>query len=658
MQNLSDSLGTKNANVPDIPYNELCQCMFYVCGGHGGGSAAIQKMINAYKIPLDIRDKNGATPLHAAVAAANVDAVRTLLHAGSPVNLRHGGKTPAQMCINNPALFGIFRMQAIQCIAEGKADMFTQLLESGIPASRTADDDQSLLHWAATFARPNMIQALLNHGANVNAVSAKGETALHLAVRERDRECVQLLLRGGADADMADRAGKTARDIDNDGVLAPPPPPPPPPAAKLSESRADSAAEGEADAPPAENLATEAATVAEESHDTSSDASSPVGVGPSSALLQTPKTSHHQSREETLEEEEEEEASPVAAAGSATPQSVEQRLPWLVKMMVLIPWSSDAAPPKAKAVAKQMPFALRRRRRRDGNGERTSKFSTPTRTVALAVTAKPKPKPPPKPKIMDWTTQSVMVKAGSKFQFPISIDEAGAELRWSFETKGGDIAFGLGFNAKSSGAMQMLQPLSRVVSDVEQVDAAWTFERAGVAVVIWDNTFSWYTDKDLTFSLQLKSPAPDPSETPPPTTPKVATQQQPRVKRSAIVRSTPGATPLCRRVVEQTLKHRSALAKLSYWQRERSRMRGVVQDLAQQLQTAQHQLEEAQARYAEGAAEQKGLSEDIAQQCMEKLWQRQDVNLMDFIVGKANASSASTDDSRASLAVAFKILSM
>ena len=178
--------------------------------------------ITTYNVPLDIRDKHGATPLHVAVAAANVDAVRTLLHAGSPVNLHSGGKTPVQMCANNPALFGIFRMQAIQCIAEGKVNMFAQLVESGIPAARTADDDQSLLHWAATFAQPDMVGVLIDSGAKVNAVSAKGETALHLAVREGDRQCVQILLRAGADADLANRAGKSAREMDKDGILLTP----------------------------------------------------------------------------------------------------------------------------------------------------------------------------------------------------------------------------------------------------------------------------------------------------------------------------------------------------------------------------------------------------------------------------------------------------
>ena len=178
--------------------------------------------INTYNVPLDIRDGNGATPLHVAVAAANVDAVRTLLHAGSPVNLRFGGKTPVQMCANNPKLFGIFRMQAIQCIAEGKTNMFTQLVQSGIPAARTADDDQSLLHWAATFAKPDMVGVLINSGANVNAASAKGETALHLAVKEGDRQCAQILLRAGADADLANRAGKSARDMDTDDILRAP----------------------------------------------------------------------------------------------------------------------------------------------------------------------------------------------------------------------------------------------------------------------------------------------------------------------------------------------------------------------------------------------------------------------------------------------------
>lgn len=630
MQNLSATLSNKNAEAPEIPYTQLCQCMFYVCSGQGGGSAVLQKIINVYNVPLDIRDGNGATPLHVAVAAANVDAVRTLLHAGSPVNLRSGGKTPVQMCANNPKLFGIFRMQAIQCIAEGKTEMFTQLVQSGIPAARTADDDQSLLHWAATFAKADMVGVLINSGANVNAVSAKGETALHLAVREGDRQCAQILLRAGADADLANRAGKSARDMDKDGILRAP--------ADTSHSeahRSDIDNEDTDSAQSAEETTGHDRDLTVRTHATDSDSHSDI--------CETPEISRQQSS--------------VAAAGSATPQLVARRLPWLVKMLILIPWyrplgldeaKSLSAATKTKAVTKQLPFALRRRR--EGNGA-TSKFNSALVTPA-------KPTPPPKAKIMDWTTQSVTVKAGQKFQFPINIDEAGSTLRWSFETKGGDIAFGIGFNATSGGdvsAMEMPLPPERKLSHVNEVTASWKSGHTGVALVIWDNSFSWYTDKELTFSLQLQSPPPKQSSTEHPLVPKVV----PSRKTSPVVRrNTASMTPLFRRVVTQTRKHRSAVTKLSYWQRERSRMHGVVKDLTQQLQTAQRQLEDAQARCAAGDVERTALAEDIAHQCMERLWQRQDVNLMDFVLGKSRLSGAATDASKASLALAFKILSL
>ena len=113
---------------------------------------------------VNVRDKDGTTPLHVAVAYA------------APVNI------------------------AILVIAGARVD--------------ARDDDwRTPLHEAAVFGTPSSIAMLVSAVANVNARDKYGFTPLHLAAWKGTPDNIVALLDAGASGSMKDGDGKTPFDL-------------------------------------------------------------------------------------------------------------------------------------------------------------------------------------------------------------------------------------------------------------------------------------------------------------------------------------------------------------------------------------------------------------------------------------------------------------
>lgn len=102
-------------------------------------------------------------------------------------------------------MFPIFVTEAIQAIAGDDANRLEELLEAGlhVDSADHSAENNSLLHWAATFGSIECIKALLSKGANMRARNNLGATPLHDACYNGREDAVSLLLEKCSAADMS-----------------------------------------------------------------------------------------------------------------------------------------------------------------------------------------------------------------------------------------------------------------------------------------------------------------------------------------------------------------------------------------------------------------------------------------------------------------------
>ena len=67
----------------------------------------------------------------------------------------------------------------------------------------------TLLHYASSEGRKEVVAFLIEHGAHVNLTTNSGDTALHLAAPKNYCPTVRILLAHGADVTIKNRDGKT-----------------------------------------------------------------------------------------------------------------------------------------------------------------------------------------------------------------------------------------------------------------------------------------------------------------------------------------------------------------------------------------------------------------------------------------------------------------
>ncbi|NBX71688.1 hypothetical protein EBQ91_02095, partial [bacterium] len=146
------------------------------------------------KPDLDLKNKDGHTPLLRAVMKRDLNIVQALLDAGATVDLSDkAGKT------------------ALMFAAEdGHLDIVKALVKSGAAIDLTDHDSNTALMYAAKKGHLDVAKVLLERGAAVDLKDYIGRTALMFAAQEGHIDVVQALLERGAALSLQNRHGDTA----------------------------------------------------------------------------------------------------------------------------------------------------------------------------------------------------------------------------------------------------------------------------------------------------------------------------------------------------------------------------------------------------------------------------------------------------------------
>jgi hypothetical protein len=98
-----------------------------------------------------------------------------------------------------------------------------------------------------------------------------------------------------------------------------------------------------------------------------------------------------------------------------------------------------------------------------------------------------------------WKCAGMQIQ--QRFELPIP-SLAGSVCKYSFSTTIGDIAFSVEYRCKGRPDEKIFGN-SRVPSDLEPISGTFKSVREGTLLFIFDNSFSWYNPKILTYKIEL-----------------------------------------------------------------------------------------------------------------------------------------------------------
>ena len=158
------------------------------------GSTTLMAHFIDVGIDVNAKANDGNTPLHLVAQSGDASCVRVLLDEGADINkISNDGWTPLRCAaVNNDAA-------ALECLLDvGKGDL-----------RQTLEGVGNLLHTAAYYGSPAVMQLLVNRGLHVaSTIVSNGETVIHNAVQSGEGLSIKWLLANGASLDAEDNQGR------------------------------------------------------------------------------------------------------------------------------------------------------------------------------------------------------------------------------------------------------------------------------------------------------------------------------------------------------------------------------------------------------------------------------------------------------------------
>ena len=186
---------------------------------------------------VNIKTKDGQTPLHIAARNGQVDIVDMLLAKGADFTVQNSnGRTIAGLAKVNGhmEIFELIIKHANQSgdnkeimtiydyASIGDIEKVKSLILEGINVNTKSQNGVMALHWASVNGHRNIAELLIQNGADVNVQINSGQTPLLLACQMGKKDVVALLLTKGADFNIKFRNRSPlsyARDNDHTEIV-------------------------------------------------------------------------------------------------------------------------------------------------------------------------------------------------------------------------------------------------------------------------------------------------------------------------------------------------------------------------------------------------------------------------------------------------------
>ncbi|WP_339048225.1 ankyrin repeat domain-containing protein [Candidatus Mesenet endosymbiont of Phosphuga atrata] len=163
--------------------------------------------MNKLGVDINVKGKNGKTPLHYAAKNGHEEIVKLLLKNGADVNAQNKYDLTALELANKAEHKGIVKL-----FFQHEVEL---RLKNRVDINVKDQDGYTLLHCVAKEGYHNIAELLLKNGAKVNAQSQSGKTSLHYAAKNGHVEIVKLLLKNGADVKAKNKYDLTALNLAN-----------------------------------------------------------------------------------------------------------------------------------------------------------------------------------------------------------------------------------------------------------------------------------------------------------------------------------------------------------------------------------------------------------------------------------------------------------
>lgn len=151
------------------------------------GKEGVLRLLSAKGADTDVADDSGITMLHKAAMSGNEDMLKRLATKKMDINVRDKNG-------NTPLMLGVNQIKTVEFFIKHNADL-----------TLVNNQNQTLLHCAATRGNPKTIQLLLNeHKFDLNARDKNGNTPLMAAAYSGNPSSVRVLINAGADVSIAD----------------------------------------------------------------------------------------------------------------------------------------------------------------------------------------------------------------------------------------------------------------------------------------------------------------------------------------------------------------------------------------------------------------------------------------------------------------------
>ncbi|GAM22814.1 hypothetical protein SAMD00019534_059890, partial [Acytostelium subglobosum LB1] len=161
---------------------------------------ALIKYLLDKKADVNVKDKQGWSPLHFAAYAGNLDVCRLLVEQGNA----------AVMTISKDGTLPLHYL-ARHTFSEAEVGKFTQLLSlllsRGTPINARTIRGETAMHRAGYFGSTQVVQFLLDNKADLNVQNERGETALYFAIIGHNTNIATLMVEHGADCNIGGATG-------------------------------------------------------------------------------------------------------------------------------------------------------------------------------------------------------------------------------------------------------------------------------------------------------------------------------------------------------------------------------------------------------------------------------------------------------------------